>query len=171
MFSEDIPSRNTNAKSALLHILSIFDTVLSLDEFVSVPVTSRELGTKLCECLVLQLGRRRFDYHVLHSLNRSVQFLVGWFFPEGYKTFRTSPSLESLLAVLMSYRSFLWIRSRWWTKHGRRILRLFTPEQQKVLSFGVGIRDVSLRACLQELMEKQLLFFRSGYLAFGLYQW
>ena len=171
MSSEDIPSRNINAKSALLHILSIFDTVLSLDEFVSVPVTTRELGTKLCECVVLQLGRRKFDYHVLHSLNRSVHFLVDWFFPAGYKTFRTSPSLESLLSVLMSYRSFLWIRSRWWTKHGRRILRLFTPEQQKVLSFGVGIHDVSLRACLQELMEQQLLFFRSEYLAFGLYQW
>ena len=161
MSSEDIPSRNINAKSALLHILSILDTVLSVGEFVSVPATSHEFGTKLCECLVLQLGRRRFDYHMLHSLNRSIQFLVGWFFPEGYKTFRTSPPLESLLAVLMSYRSFLWIRSRWWTKHGRQILRVFTLEQQQVLSFGVGFHDVSLRACLQELMEQQLLFFRS----------
>ena len=171
MFSEDIPSRNTSAKAVLLHILSIFGNVVYLHTFVTVPVTARELADRLCECMVIQLGRRRFDNVVWHALNQSVEFLVNWLFPQNYKTFRTSPPLESLLAVLMSFRSFLWIRSRFWTKHGQRILRLFAVEQQKVLSFGVGCHDVSRRACLQELVRKQLLFFHSGEPLYGLYQW
>ena len=171
MFSEDIPSRNTSAKAVLLHILSILGNVVYLHTFVTVPVTARELADRLCECMVIQLGRRRFDNVVWHALNQSVEFLVNWLFPQNYKTFRTSPPLESLLAVLMSFRSFLWIRSRFWTKHGQRILRLFAVEQQKVLSFGVGCHDVSRRACLQELVRKQLLFFHSGEPLYGLYQW
>ena len=171
MSSEDIPSRNTSAKAVLLHILSIFGNVVCLHTFVTVPVTARELAARLCECMVIQLGRRRFDNIVWHALNQSVDFLVNWLFPQNYKTFRTSPPLESLLAVLMSFRSFLWIRSRFWTKHGQRILRLFAVEQQKVLSFGVGCHDVSRRACLQGLVRKQLLFFHSGETLYGLYQW
>ena len=81
MSSETILTSNISAKQALLHILSIFDTVFVLDEFCSIPVTTRSFCHLLCEEVVQQLTHRRFQKSLYGGLCTAIEFLIGWFFP------------------------------------------------------------------------------------------
>jgi hypothetical protein len=81
MSSETILTSNISAKQALLHILSIFDTVFVLDEFCSIPVTTRSFCHRLCEEVVQQLTHRRFQKSLYGGLCTAIEFLIGWFFP------------------------------------------------------------------------------------------
>ena len=80
MSSENVLTSNISAKQALLHILSVFDTVFILDKFSSISVTTQSLCHRLCEELVEQLSHRRFQKSLYNFLCAAIEFLVGWFF-------------------------------------------------------------------------------------------
>lgn len=112
---------------------------------------------------------RRFQKSLYGGLCTAIEFLIGWCFPLRYKSHRTAPFLESLLAVMMACRSLLWIRGHFWSDQGQRILRLFSPDQQRALCCLGELRE--RRLCLADLVWKQIHFFHTGTVSFGLYPW
>lgn len=69
----------------------------------------------------------------------------------------------------MACRSLLWIRGHFWSDQGQRILQLFSPDQQRALCCLGELRE--RRLCLADLVWKQMHFFHTGTVSFGLYQW
>ena len=110
---------------------------------------------------------RRVPKALIVRLSFCIGLVIEWLLPASYKSHRSSPCLESCLAVMFAAKSYIWLRTHCWTQQAKRILSLLDPDVRCCLENGPR----HMRAPWKKLADLQASLLKGTSDKFGVYQW